>query len=253
MNSYLQYYTPPRRRFSRRELLSDRVVNFIGAGFSWLATAVICSATYSAGDSLEKQMGFWAHGAGLIVMLNFSALYHWWSWDWKSSQRLLSLDHVGITSMIMGAYAPLMFHVRCYRVLAAVWSLGAVGFAMEGLKLASGRHELSGGGGGGWTTFDIVHLVRYVVMGWAGVVVAPSLIRALPLTALVLISSGGLLYTGGIYFLVMGSLEFHMAIWHFFVLVASVLFYSVNMVFLVGEPLASIEICVDKACSVTTL
>lgn len=234
LDSRLQWYTPPRRQYSRRELLADRLVNFSGVVLAFLGAALLGYASWAAGDELSMQIGFWAHGAGLITMLTCSALYHHLSWKWSSSQQLLSLDHVGISAMIMGCYTPLMLKTECYHVLAFVYILGVAGWLMEAFKLLSGRHDLSGGGDGTWTTFDVAHVVRYLVMGWACVFVSSALLAAIPPQALMVCAAGGVMYTGGILIFVQGHLEFHMAIWHALVLAASFCFYMANLFFLVG-------------------
>lgn len=230
----LQWYSPPRREYSRRELLADRIVNFSGAGFSWLATCIIGYASWAAGDTIIKQCSFWAQGLGMIVMLNCSALYHHWSWDWKASQKLLCLDHFGISFMIMGCYTPMMLQCSCYRILVFVLFLGFLGVGMEGWKLVRGSSNRSGGADGTWNTIDIIHVVRYVTMGWACVLAFPTMGKELPHNAITLAVIGGLLYTSGILVFIQGRREFHMAIWHLMVLVASLCFYSSNLFCLVG-------------------
>lgn len=234
LKARLQWYSPPRREYSRRELLADRIVNFTGAGFAWLGTAVLAYASWVAGDTPVKQLSFLIHGIGMVIMLNCSALYHHWAWEWQNSQKLLCLDHIGISSMIMGCYTPVMLQCACYRVLAFVWVLGLLGFAMEGWKLIRGSNGRSGGADGTWSAMDVAHVIRYVTMGWACVVAAPSLRQKLPGNVVSLAVIGGLLYTSGVLIFIQGRREFHMAIWHFMVLVASLCFYASNLWCLVG-------------------
>lgn len=233
LDARLQWYTPPRRSYSRRELLADRIVNFSGAVLSWVGTPILGFASWAAGDPVPKQVGFWAHGAGMVTMLTCSALYHHWSWNWAKSQRLLSLDHLGISTMIMGCYIPVMQYCDCIKTLLFVCTLGVLGWLMEAYKLVSGRQDLSGGGGK-WSWFDVAHIVRYVVMGWTCIVVFPWM-RKMPMEALALSGVGGTLYTAGICIFIQGNLEFHLAIWHVLVLIASLCFYLSNILALVGS------------------
>mmetsp|Transcript_118318 Transcript_118318/g.339536 ORF Transcript_118318/g.339536 Transcript_118318/m.339536 type:complete len:310 (+) Transcript_118318:165-1094(+) len=230
LHAKLQWYSPPRRKYSRRELLADRIVNFTGAGLSWVAAPSLAYTSWAAGDSLKKQFCFWLHGFGLITMLTCSALYHHWSWDWVKAQQLLSLDHIGISSMIMGSYAPMMFACDCPRTFFLVCSLGVIGWITE-----AARHRLNcGNGSASWSTLDKLHVVRYLVMGWALVPVLPLVIRMLPTAALWLIAIGGILYTVGVGFFVHGDLEFHLPIWHSKVVLASACFYFANLLVLAG-------------------
>ncbi|CAK0843399.1 unnamed protein product, partial [Prorocentrum cordatum] len=82
LTTTLQWYKPPRRPYTRRELLADRVVNFSGAGLSWLGLFSLVIMSTVAGDSLSKTAGYLVFGVGLVAMLNLSAFYHLLCWDW---------------------------------------------------------------------------------------------------------------------------------------------------------------------------
>lgn len=234
MSSTVQWYVPPRRPYTRRELLADRIVNFSGAGLALLATPVLGYASWAAGDSSVKQLGFWMQGFGMIIMLTCSALYHLWAWHWDWSYHLLSLDHVGISAMIMGCYVPLMLWCGCFRVLAFVCLLGLFGWLTEAYKVAAGAHD-KGAGPAGWGILDVAHVIRYLIMGWACAPVMPYMSLVMPELAKVLIECGGAFCCIGLVIFIQGKLEFHLAIWHFFILIASGCFYAANLLTLVGH------------------
>jgi len=236
LSAKLQWYTPPRRPYSRRELLADRIVNFTGAALAWIGTPILGFASWGAGDAAGKQLGFWCHGVGLITMLTCSALYHHWAWQWAKSHELLSLDHIGISTMIMGCYIPMMQYSGCTAVLVFVVVLGFCGYAIELLKFFFPKRCASWSGGPGkWSALDVIHIIRYLVMGWSCAPVLPRLVSTLPAASCWLTLVGGLLYTIGVFVFIQGNLEFHMAIWHAKVLVASTCFYMSNLLFLVGH------------------
>eukprot|EP00930_Biecheleria_cincta_P029848 TRINITY_DN20709_c0_g3_i1.p1 TRINITY_DN20709_c0_g3~~TRINITY_DN20709_c0_g3_i1.p1 ORF type:complete len:280 (-),score=37.39 TRINITY_DN20709_c0_g3_i1:109-948(-) len=235
LSQQLQYYMPPRRPYSRRELLADRAVNFAGAGLAWFAALFLVHRSWAANDSTAKLVCFCLHGAGLIIMLNCSALYHFWAWDWARSEQLLSLDHIGISAMIVGCYGPFMQHCGCYKVLSFVCFLGLAVLPMEAAKLQWRKRVESDGSSGNWSAIDIAHIIRYLVMGWACVVVLPTMRQEIPSGALVAAVTGGLLYSFGIVFFVYQKLEFHLPIWHGAVLLASASFYLANLLELCGQ------------------
>lgn len=228
MSKQLQWYMPPRRPYSRRELLADRAVNFAGASLAWFAALFLTYRSWAANDSTARQVCFCLHGTGLIVMLNSSALYHFWAWDWRCSEQLLSLDHIGISAMIVGSYAPFMQRCECYKVLGFVCLLGLAVLPMEAAKLRWPKKADSDGSFCNWSVIDRAHIARYLVMGWACVVIAPTMRQEIPSNVLVAAASGGLLYSFGIAFFLYQKLEFHLAIWHGAVLLASVSFYLAN-------------------------
>jgi len=234
--STMQWYAPPRRPYSRQELLADRSVNFLGAGLAWLATLWLGYASWAANDPPMKQAGFWLHGAGLITMLNLSALYHYWAWDWRYGNELLTLDHIGISAMISGTYAPIMYEGSCYRVFIFVCCLGLAVVPMEAVRLWQLRQPRNETSSKNWSCIDILHIIRYLVMGWACVIVGPTLGHVLATEMLYLMAAGGVLYTGGVFIFVKDRIQFHLAIWHAVVLMASICFYLANLLVLVGRP-----------------
>lgn len=233
LSAALQWYKPPRRPYTRRELLADRVVNFLGAGLSWpgLCSLVIMSTT--AGDPLSETAGYLAFGVGLVAMLNLSAFYHLLSWDWGQAEVLYSLDKIGINSMIVGAYAPMCLQIDAWWTLAFVCVLGCIGVCAELVSLCGWRCRE--GASAAWSWADKLDIVRYLVMGWAVFAVAPTIYRLFPMPAVFGSILGGVIYSSGIVFFVLDRLEFHLAIWHGFVFLASLCFYLVNAIYLVGN------------------
>lgn len=232
MSSQMQWYGPPRRKYTRRELLADRCVNFFGAGLSWIAASVLCFASWNVGNSVPLQLGCLAHGLGLIAMLNCSAFYHYLCWDWTKARRLYSLDHIGISAMIMGAVTPLTIYLHSYITLSIVWVLGLVGWGLEVFKLCRPDPDDVAG----WTLLDKVNVVRYLVMGWVALPQAPALWSA-NRAAVCVSMFGGLTYSLGIIIFAQGDLEFHLAYWHTFVFVASFSFYAVIFLVVVAPDL----------------
>lgn len=198
-------------------------------------------SSFAAEDPVMIQIGFLLHGIGLITMLNCSALYHYKCWDWKLAERLFSLDHIGISSMIMGCYAPVMLACEAYRTLLFVWILGIIGLVSEISKLlccsrtraVDDTNSEIQNRTGEWTMIDCLNLVRYLLMGWAVLPVLGSIGQSFPRAAVITEVIGGICYTGGVFFFIK-DMKFHLAIWHTFVLVASLCFYSVNLFALVG-------------------
>jgi len=229
LEKQLQWYPPPRRQYSRRELFADQCVNFTGAVLAWVGAAALSYISWRHGDETVKQWGFLAHGLGLILMLNLSAYYHYAAWDWQRTQQLKSLDHIGISAMIMGSYAPLMIKCESYRVLLFVCVMGFLGFSIEVYRLMSDMSSAEH-----WTYLDWVNLARYLTMGWACVVIMPHMSRILSTTGFYTCIAGGVLYTVGVLFLISEELEFHLTIWHLFVLGGSFCFYFVNVLELAG-------------------
>ena len=73
----------------------------------------------------------------------------------------------------------------------------------------------------------------YIIMGWCILIDGKQIIDEVPAGMLVWIFIGGLLYTFGIIFYKWNKLLFHHAIWHLFVLSASVCHFLGIVLYLV--------------------
>jgi hemolysin III len=157
------------------------------------------------------------YGAGLCALFGGSALYHRWRWDPRWRPILQRVDHSTIFLFIAASYTPVCLLVLSGRVrwivLVTVW-LGALGGVLLSVAWITAPRFLSS--------------ACYVALGWVAIIAYPQLSSSLPLTPLVLIAAGGVLYTVGA---VVFSLQrpnpwprvfgFH-EIFHVFVIVAAV-------------------------------
>ncbi len=74
--------------------------------------------------------------------------------------------------------------------------------------------------------FDRLSIALYLILGWSGLLAYESVIAALQPTALCLLAIGGVLYSVGVVFHVWRTLPFQNAIWHGFVLLATICHYG---------------------------
>lgn len=98
-----------------------------------------------------------------------------------------------------------------YGVLALVWGLATFGVMM---KLFF------------WGRPGRLGVALYVGMGWLSVALLSSLVPLISGTALTLMVAGGLIYSIGAVVFSLDGLRFQNAIWHGFVLVASLCFFA---------------------------
>jgi hemolysin III len=123
--------------------------------------------------------------ASVIACFGASALYHRPTWTPRPRAWLARLDHAGVYLLIAGSYTPfgllVMSTAWAIPVLTIVWS-GA--FAAILLKVFWVRSPK-------WLSATIG-----LALGWVAVAAISQLLR-LPLTGVLLVAAGGLLYTGG--------------------------------------------------------
>ena len=148
------------------------------------------------------------YAIGVLCMLGASAAYNVWP-PGRRKSTLCLIDRSMIFVMIAGSYTPFTLHALPPRLgvplVVTVWSL-----ALVGVVLTLTWFE----------RFQRLSLWLYLGMGWLLVMVLPSLIGILPVPVLVLLLSGGAVYSLGTVFHNWDGLRFHNAIWHLMVLVA---------------------------------
>lgn len=220
-SSIMDSDTPTRRIPCAREQLADAVIHVVGVTLVMLAVPVLVTLAAVWRDEGALIAAIAIYGVSLLAMIMFSASYNLASIRFPG-RRVLDvlrrLDHGAIYIKIAGTYTP--FAVIAGGplgrwMLIGIWSGAAAGFA--GKLLAPDKWERAS-------------VVLYLAMGWAFVVCAGPISASLTQATLILIIVGGCLYSAGVIFHLWEKLPYQNAIWHLFVLVASLVFYSAMIV-----------------------
>lgn len=141
-------------------------------------------------DSLRR-FSILTFGLSLVALFTVSSLYHSIPWRGNAKQWMQRIDHTMIYVLIAGTFTPIAAITLDgwlrWGTLAVQW--GIVGFgAIEKLMRRTPSPSLS--------------IALQTTQGWLAMFLLWPLSSRLPLTALVLIGLGGLLYTVGMVFLV---------------------------------------------------
>jgi hemolysin III len=206
-------HTRALRRYYAAEIEADFVVHLAGMLVGAIGAAVLLALAASSGNGATWWSVF-AYSVGLMAMLCFSAVYHV---QRESDRRelLRRLDHAAIFVMIAGTYTP--FTACILDGPYAFWLTGAMWMAAlagVGVKLVYPRR------------FEWASTVVYLALGWAVVFFMQPLLAALDRPTLILLISGGVVYSVGACIHRWRRLPFHDAIWHGLVLVAAGLQYA---------------------------
>jgi len=210
-------------RYSRGEEIASSVIHGLGAVLAIGGLAVLATFASLRGDAWHV-VGCSVFGATLVLLYTTSTLYH--SIRVPRAKALLQrLDHSAIYLLIAGTYTPfVLVNLRGawgWSLFGVIWALAVVGIVLRTTPLSRLR---------------AVAIALYVTMGWAVVVAAGPLLRAVAPGGLVLLLLGGLAYTGGLAFYGWRRLPYGHAVWHGFVLVGSILHFFAVLFYVV--PLA---------------
>ncbi len=200
-------------KYGRDEQIADRCIHVIGVTGSVIGFAVLITVAL-AQDSFPLLISLALYGTGLVAMLGCSALYNM-THHASRKEVLRRLDHAAIFIMIAGSYTPFAL-VK----IGGAWGVGLFGYvwiiAAGGvlMKLLDPRR------------LERLSIGLYLLLGWVGVVALNPLLSALPLPAIALLGTGGLLYSVGVLFHLWGRLVYQNAIWHAFVLAGAACHYA---------------------------
>jgi len=166
-------------------------------------------------------------GLSLIFLYTASTVYHLVNTKEKIILFLRKLDHSMIYVLIAGTYTPICLIALegawRWGFFALIWSFALAGIILKLVWFESPR----------WLSTSF-----YIIMGWLAVVAISPLSKALPIGAITLLISGGIVYTlGGIIYALKWP-KFNLKHWgfheifHLFVLGGSFLHYMLVIQYL---------------------
>ena len=154
------------------------------------------------------------YGVSLMLMFLFSTLYHAIT-NTKAKKVLRYFDHSAIFICIAGTFTPIIVRVLqgAQRVgfLVAVWLIALIGIIFKITIFKKNLQE----------KYKKQSLILYVVMGWMSVLLMKNVIQISGMLSFILILSGGIFYSIGVYFYAKKRKYFH-SIWHIFIILASI-------------------------------
>lgn len=211
------------REFSAAEEAANTVTHGLGAMLATVALAALLQAAAPVGRHAVAAVAVF--GGTLVLVYLSSALHH--GLTRPGAKRLfLFCDRCAIYLLIAGTYTPvavLALEPPLGRgLILAIWSLAAIGIALEAIghwREGAGRCAAGGSGLGplAWVT-----VVLYLVMGWLGFIVAGDALAAqLRPAAFNWLIAGGVVYTVGVGFFLWRRLRYAHAVWHLFAVAGS--------------------------------
>ena len=191
--------------------------NAVSHGVTALATIFGFLILVIIGNASEKSFTLFSsiiYGLSLVSLYTFSTLYHG-SRNEKAKKTFQILDHCGIYILIAGSYTPVLLvaigGTTGWLIFGVQWAFALIGIIMK--IFYTGR-------------FDLFSTLMYAVLGWFIGIRWQELVDSIPGSALTLLVAGGISYTIGIIFYLIGTrIKFSHFIWHLFVMAGSLLHY----------------------------
>nr|WP_263314830.1 hemolysin III family protein [Mammaliicoccus sp. Marseille-Q6498] len=172
-------------------------------------------------DGALKSTSVSVYIISIMLMFLSSAVYH--SMSSRSPQKYIMriIDHSMIYIAICGTNTPIALSLvggwLGWVIMAVQWGITVWGIIYKSTA-KNVNHKLS--------------LAMYLIMGWMGVLMVPAIINKASLIFMLFILFGGLSYTIGAWFYAQKDKKYFHMIWHFFILIASILHFIAIMYFM---------------------
>lgn len=205
--------------FDRREEIANAVTHGIGALLS-VAALVLLIVFSSIKGTAWHVVSFTIYGASMLLLYLCSTLVHSFK-EGKAKDLFEFLDHSSIYIFIAGTYTPFLLVVLRgplgWSLFGTVWGIALLGVVFKAFFVKR---------------FLFLSTVFYLIMGWLIVIAWGPLTAAVASQGIVLLVTGGVLYTQGTVFYVWRGFPYHHAIWHLFVLGGSVTHFFAILLYL---------------------
>lgn len=210
------------KRYTFKEELANSITHGLGVLFGIVSLIVLLFISIKK-QSVVSIVAFSIYGACLILMYLSSTLYHSIPHE-KAKQILRVFDHSSIFLFIAGTYTPIALLTMTGRlrvgVLVAMWVIAVSGVLFKIFTF------------GKFDKFKAVSLGIYIGMGWLTVLTIKPIIQMTSIGFFMWVLAGGLIYTLGTIFYSIKKIPYNHAIWHLFVLAASVAHFVGILIYL---------------------
>ena len=213
---------PIRWTQSHGEEIANSISHGLGLIGAIVGVPILLAAAIERG-STQFTIGAIVYAATMLLLYLGSTLYHAWP-QTQFKCVLQVVDHSAIFLLIAGTYTPFALGplrgLIGWTVLAVVWALAIAGVFMKATKGVLHRPRLM--------------LCLYLGMGWLVLAVIRPLAAAVPVSTIVWLCIGGLIYTAGIIFFVREHVRYNHFVWHLFVLGGTLCHYAAVLTYAIA-------------------
>ena len=214
------------KKKSPKYTLGEEIVNAIthGVGALFGIVALVLTIIFSAKN--HNTIGIVSsiiYGVSMIFMFTSSCIYHALSPNIKGKKIMRIIDHCDIYIFIAGCYTPFCLSAiggtTGWIIFGINWACAIIGVILNSINLEK---------------FKIPAFLIYLIMGWMIIFSFKSLSASLAPMGIKLLLLGGIIYTIGAIFYLIGSKNRYIhSVFHVFVLLGaisqflSILLYSI--------------------------
>lgn len=212
--TYQKFITDPMPEYTKGEEIFNYVSHIVG-GSVGIFLVIFSSIWFGVSDiKLSSYLGMMVFAVSIILLYTISTLYHALKKGSVAKRVFRIMDHCTIYLLIAGTYTPICLiamhgSIFCTILLIMEWGCAILGIL---LKVIDMNNKI----------IKIVSTSLYVIMGW-GLVAFPPAIKLLSTYSFIMILSGGIAYTVGIFFFISGkSNKWYHSIFHIFCCIGTI-------------------------------
>lgn len=212
--TYQKFITDPMPEYSKGEEIFNYVSHIVG-GAVGVFLVIFSSIWYGVSNiSLFSYFGMMIFSVSIILLYTISTLYHALKKGSIAKRVFRIMDHCTIYLLIAGTYTPICLialegSIYCTIILLIEWGSAILGIL---LKVIDMNNKI----------IKVISTLLYVIMGW-GIIMFPEAIKMMSVYQFIMILSGGIAYTVGIYFFVTGkNNKWYHSIFHIFCCIGTI-------------------------------
>ena len=201
--------------YTKGEEIFNMVSHIVGGALGIVAT-VLCVIFAASHNNVYGIVSGAIYGVSMICLYTMSSIYHGLSPKLKAKKVFQVLDHCTIFFLIAGSYTPFaLCTLREYNsalgwtIFGVIWGVAALGITLNSIDLKK---------------FKVFSMICYLIMGWCIIFKIDVLPTLLGWTGVILLVTGGIMYTAGTIFYGLGRNHKYMhSIFHLFIFEGSLL------------------------------
>lgn len=200
--------------YTKGEEVFNMTSHIVG-GVLGIVAVVLCVIFASIRGNVYGIVSGAIYGVTMIVLYTMSSLYHGLSPKTNAKKVFQVLDHCSIFLLIAGSYTPFALctirevdPVAGWTIFGVIWALAVLGIVLNAIDIKK---------------FKVFSMICYLAMGWC-IIIKASILPVLGINGLILLVSGGIVYTIGAILYGVGKKHKYMhSIFHLFILAGSIL------------------------------
>ena len=191
--------------YTRGEEIANAITHGIAALLSIAGMVLLIVFSSKMGDKWYV-ISYTIYGISMFILYLGSTLYHSIT-NPKAKRVFRIIDHSSIYLLIAGTYTPFTLTILRdsvgWIIFWIVWIMAIIGIVMKVFWVGK---------------YDVASTLLYIFMGWIIIFAIKILLIKLSTAAIVLLVSGGIIYTLGALLYMFDKIPYNHAIWLLFVM-----------------------------------